>query len=70
MSTLEIKKELLDMINQGDEKLVKTFFEMVKAYKAQLQKDEMIFEGEQDIKNDQLYSIEEAKEIVNKWIIE
>ena len=49
MSTLELKQELHDMINQGDDKLVKTFYEMAKAYISQMRKDKMIVESEEDI---------------------
>ena len=42
MSTLELKQELHDIIDQGDDKLVKTFYEMVKAYVSQMRKDKMI----------------------------
>ena len=30
-------------------------------------KDKMISEGEQDIKNGQTYSLEQAKELMKKW---
>jgi predicted transcriptional regulator len=43
------------------------FFDMAKAYKSQLVKDKMIEEGEEDIENGRLFSLEEAKEIVLKW---
>ena len=40
---------------------------MGKAYKSQLVKDKMIEEGEEDIENGRLFSLEEAKEMVLKW---
>ena len=40
---------------------------MGKAYKSQLVKNKMIEEGEEDIENGRLFSLEEAKEMVLKW---
>jgi hypothetical protein len=67
MSTLKLKNELQVMIKEGDENFIKFFFDMAKAYKSQLVKDKMIEEGEEDIENGRLFSLEEAKEIVLKW---
>ncbi len=67
MSTLELKKELKNYIDDGDDKFIKIFYEMAKAYMLQRDKDKMIAEGEMDIKNGQTYTLEEAKEIMKKW---
>jgi len=67
MSTIELKKELHNYIDNADDKFVKMFYEMAKAYMLQKNKDKMIEEGEKDIKNGQTYSLEEAKEIMKKW---
>jgi len=67
MSTIELKKELHNYIDNADDKFVKMFYEMAKAYMLQKNKDKMIAEGEKDIKNGQTYSLEEAKEIMKKW---
>ncbi len=67
MSTLELKKELKNYIDDGDDKFIKIFYEMAKAYMLQRDKDKMIAEGEKDIKNGQTYTLEEAKEIMKKW---
>ena len=64
MSTIELKKELYNYIDKGDDKFIKLFYEMAKAYMSQKQKDKMILEGEEDIKNEQTYSLKEAKEIM------
>ena len=69
MSTMELKQELHEFVNLGDDKFVKTFYEMAKAYMDKLRKDKMIEEGEEDIKNGRLYSLKEAKEIMDKWQI-
>ncbi len=67
MSTIELKKELKNYIDDGDDKFIKIFYEMAKAYMLQRDKDKMIAEGEKDIKNGQTYTLEEAKEIMKKW---
>lgn len=67
MSTIELKKELHNYIDNADDKFVKMFYEMAKAYMLQKNKDKMIAEGEKDIKSGQTYSLEEAKEIMKKW---
>lgn len=67
MSTIELKKELHNYIDNADDQFVKMFYEMAKAYMLQKNKDKMISEGEQDIKNGQTYSLEEAKELMKKW---
>ena len=67
MSTIELKKELHNYIENADDQFVRMFYEMAKAYMLQKNKDKMIAEGEKDIKNGQTYSLEEAKEIMKKW---
>ena len=67
MSTLEIKQELHDFINQGDDKSIKQFYKMAKDFILQLQKDKMIAEGEADIKAGRLHSQEDIKSFINNW---
>ena len=67
MSTVEIKQELHEFINNGDDKFVKMFYEMAKAYIEQLRKDKMIAEAEEDIKAGRIYSQDEVKKSINKW---
>lgn len=67
MSTIELKKELHNYIDNADDQFVKMFYEMAKSYMLQKNKDKMISEGEQDIKNGQTYSLEQAKELMKKW---
>ena len=42
-------------------------YQMVQSYRIQKRKDKMIAEGEEDIKSGRLYSLKEAKEIMDKW---
>jgi hypothetical protein len=67
MSTLELKQELHDIINQGDDKLVKTFYEMAKAYISQIRKDKMIAESEEDIKAGRIHSQTEVQNSIESW---
>ena len=51
MNALELKQELHNFINKGDEKFIKMFYEMAKAYMLQLQHDKLVAESEKDIKS-------------------
>jgi hypothetical protein len=67
MSTLEIKQELHKFVNEGDEKFVKMFYEMAKAYIAQIKKDKMIAESEDDIKAGKIHSQIDVQKIIESW---
>ncbi len=64
MSTLEIKQELHQFIEDGDDQFVRMFYEMAKAYVVQGKKDRMITEGEEDVSHGRTYSLEEARKMV------
>ena len=67
MKALELKKELHNLINQGDEKFIKMFYEMAKAYMQQLQHDKLMAESEKDIQSGNIYNLEETQKIINNW---
>lgn len=67
MSTLELKQELHDFIDEGDEKIVKMFYEMAKAYIVQIKKDKMIAESEDDIKAGKIHSQTEVQKMIESW---
>ena len=67
MSTLELKQELHQLINEGDEKFIKMFYEMAKAYSVQLKKDKMIAESEDDIKSGRIHSQAEVQKMIESW---
>ena len=67
MSTLEIKQELQEFIDTGDDKFIKMLYEKAKAYREQLRQDKMIAEGEADIKAGRTYSLAAAKKMVDNW---
>ena len=70
MSSIEIKRELLDFINEGDEKTVKKIYEMAKSFIVQKKRDKMIKESEEDIKKGKVYSQSEVNKLINNWIKE
>ena len=65
MNAIELKRELHSFIDQEDDKTVEMLYQMVQSYRIQKRKDKMIAEGEEDIKNGRMYSLKEAKEIVD-----
>ncbi len=67
MSTLELKQELHQFINEGDEKFIKMFYEMAKAYSVQLKKDKMIAESEDDIKSGRIHTQAEVQKMIESW---
>lgn len=67
MKTTELKEELHHFINEGDDAFVKVLHEMATAYITKNQKDKMIAEGEDDIKHGRVYSLKEARDIMDKW---
>jgi len=67
MSTLEIRKEILDFVKNEDESSLRNLYQLIKAYKEQRQVDSMIKEGEEDIEADRIHSMEEIKEFIKNW---
>ena len=56
MSTIELKQELHDIINNGDDKFVQLFYDMATSYFVQIKKDKMIAESEKDIESGNIYT--------------
>jgi hypothetical protein len=67
MSTVELKKELHELIDSGDDTFVKMFYEMAKVYIKQSQRDRMILEGEEDIKSGRTLSLKDAQIMLDDW---
>ena len=65
MNAIELKRELHSFIDQEDDRTLEMLYQMVQSYKIQKRKDKMIAEGEEDIKNGRMYSLKEAKEMVD-----
>lgn len=68
MSTLEIRNEILEMIQNEDDSSLKNLYQIIKNYKHQRQLDKMIAEGEEDIKNGDVYSSSEVKNMLSNWV--
>jgi hypothetical protein len=67
MSTLEIRKEILDFVKNEDDHSLKNLYQLIKAYKEQRQLDLMLEEGEQDIEANRIHSMDEIKEFIKNW---
>ena len=67
MSTIEIRKELHKFIEIGDNQFLDTLYKTAQSYMEQKRLDEMIAEGEEDIKAGRTHSLKEAKKIVDNW---
>lgn len=67
MSTLEIKKELHNLIDKGDEATVKGFYDLLMNYLENAEEYELLAESEEDIKAGRIISHEEVKNIVTGW---
>lgn len=67
MSTIELKQELHDIINNGDDKFVQLFHDMATSYFVQIKKDKMIDESEKDIESGNIYAQEEVKKMIANW---
>ena len=67
MTTLEIKKELHEIIERGDASTIKGFYDMLKSYVVSAKNDKMIAEAEKDIKAGSVLSHDEVKKIVAAW---
>ena len=68
MSTLELRKEMLELIKNEDDSSLKTLYKLIKSYKQQRQLDKMIVEGEDDIKAGRLYSQSEVQKMIENWV--
>lgn len=67
MSTLEIRKELHEIIDKGDAATIKGFYAMLKNYLARAEDDKKIAESEADIKAGRILTHQQVKDIVSSW---
>lgn len=67
MSTATLKEELHRLIENGDESFVKNFYNLAKIYLEKSEMDNLISEGEDDIKAARLYSSQEIKNFIDSW---
>jgi len=67
MSTIELKKELHKIIDEGDSNFVKSFYEIVKDFINKTENSKMIQESEEDIEAGRIHSLVEVKNILKNW---
>lgn len=65
MSTLELRKEMMELIKNEDDSSLKNLYNLIKSYKHQRQLDKMIAEGEDDIKAGRTFTLEQARKMIN-----
>jgi ADP-dependent phosphofructokinase/glucokinase len=67
MSTLELKKELHQIIENSDTNLVEGFYTIITAYIEKEKNCKMISESEEDIKSGSIHSQTEVQKIIENW---
>ena len=67
MSTIEIKKELHNIIENGDSSFVKSFYEIAKQLLLEGENNKKIQESESDIEEGRIHSLLEVREKVQSW---
>jgi len=67
MSTLELKKELHQIIDSSDTNVVEDFYTIITAYLAKSKNSRMIAESEEDIKLGKIHSQKEVRKIIENW---
>jgi hypothetical protein len=67
MSTIELKKELHQIIDNSDANFVKNFYKMVKDYIEKSENIKMIEESEDDIKSGKIHSLSDVKKQIKNW---
>jgi hypothetical protein len=67
MITIELKKELHKIFDEGDSNFVKSFYEIVKDFINKTENSKMIQESEEDIEFGKIHSLDEVKSILKNW---
>lgn len=67
MDTKLLKQELHQLIDKGDESFVKNFYKLAKLYVERTRLDQMILEGEEDIKAERIYTSQEIENFIDSW---
>jgi hypothetical protein len=67
MSTLELKKELHQIIDNSDTNLAEEFYNLITTYLLNSENSKMIIESEDDIKLGNIHSQGEVKKIIESW---
>lgn len=67
MSTLEMRKELHEMIDREDSSTLESIYGLIKNYISHKEECDMIDEAEEDIKAGRIISQEEVTKIIYSW---
>jgi hypothetical protein len=67
MSTLELKIELHQIIDNSDTNLVEVFYAIITAYIEKSKNSQMIAESEEDIKSGRIHNQNEVRKIIESW---
>ena len=67
MSTIEIKKELHQIIDSSDANFVKNFYEIIKDFINKSDDSLLIQESEEDIKVGRIHSLSDVKKAIENW---
>jgi len=67
MSTIEIKKELHQIIDNSDANFVKNFYEIIKDFINKSDNSVLIQESEEDIKAGRIHSLSDVKKTIESW---
>ncbi len=67
MNTLDIKRELHEIIENSDSTSIGNFYEIIKNYFITNNELLMIQEAEDDIMNNDILTHQEVKDLVSKW---
>jgi hypothetical protein len=67
MSTVEIKKELHQIIDNSDPTILENFYQMVKGFLKDTENSRLILESEIDIQEGNIHSLEEVKKAIESW---
>ena len=67
MSTLEIKKELHQIIDNSDTDLAEAFYNLITTYLSKSENTKMIAESEDDIKSGRIHRQNDVKKMIKSW---
>jgi predicted transcriptional regulator len=67
MSTLEMRKELHELIDREDISTIKTLYDVVKSFITMNEDDKGILESEMDIAAGRVYSHEQVISMIESW---
>jgi hypothetical protein len=67
MTTTEIKRELHNYIEIGNDDFVEWLYKVVREQLYQMEMDRMIEEAEEDIRAGRVYSSEEIEKMIKDW---